>query len=151
MDKIHLWWCLELFTKSAFKRHSVPQWWQAIALSYSPDAQDSKKCRVYGICPLLVILWAKKYKITFQRNRPKIIEIEKNRKKSKKIEKIFFFQKYQKWVLGVPMYVCDHLEDQQRHQEPIFDIFEKKYFLDFFDFHDFWSITLKSNFVVFGP
>ena len=82
-----------------------------------------------GFGPLLVILWAKNDKITFQRNRQKIMEIEKYRTK---IENIFFFQKYQKWVLGVPMNVCNYLEGQQGHQEPIFDIFSI-----FFDFHDF--------------
>ena len=44
-----------------------------------------------GCVPLLVMLWAKNDKIAFQRNRPKIMEIEKI-EKSKKIENknIFF-------------------------------------------------------------
>ena len=66
-----------------------------------------------GFGPLSVILWDKNDKIAFQRNRPKIMEIEKNRKK---IKKIFFFQKYQKWVLGVPLNVCNHLEGKEGHQ-----------------------------------
>ena len=55
-----------------------------------------------GCVPLLVMLWAKNDKIAFQRNRPKIMEIEKiekNRKKSK--TKIFFFNiKNGFWVLN---------------------------------------------------
>ena len=88
-----------------------------------------------GFCPLLVILWAKNDKITFQRNRPKIMEIEKNRKK---IEKIFFFQKYQKWVPDAPADLPNGCKHALGHPEPIFDIFEKKiFFRFFFDFFRF--------------
>ena len=63
-----------------------------------------------GFGPLSVILWDKNDKIAFQRNRPKIMEIEKNRKK---IKKIFFFQKHQKLVLGVPTNVWNRQEGHQ--------------------------------------
>ena len=104
-----------------------------------------------GFGPLLVILWAKKDKTAFQRNRSKSWKS----KKSKKNQKNIFFQKYQKLVLGVPPYLPNGCKHSLGHREPILDIFEKKYFFDFFsiffDFHDFWLITLKSILIIFGP
>ena len=69
-----------------------------------------------GFGPLSVILWDKNDKIAFQRNRPKIMEIEK----------IFVFQKYQKLVTDAPPDLPNGFKHSLGHREPILDKVEKK-------------------------
>ena len=80
-----------------------------------------------GFGPLSVILWAKNDKIAFQRNRPKIVEIQKNRKN------IFFFENIKNGflmsLLTFQMVANIHWDTQNQ-----FLMFSKKKKFDFFGF-----------------
>ena len=91
-----------------------------------------------GFGPLSVILWDKNDKIAFQRNRPKIMEIEKNRKKSKKY---FFFKNVRNWSLMPPLTFQMVANIHWDTENPFLHIFEKKYFFDFF--FDFFRFSKK--------